>query len=251
MSPPGKGKYVDVPLDPAFPPGWRKEVYKVNGKLRPKWSIWQDPKGKKYFKEAAVMAKLASKPPVLQDISSKETQDDNQKKEKGSSCHLCGKTFYKRNNVKRHLENVHNIFTETLNTSDSKLLAKEKENKPKKQISKNVKNPPKAKILHKSTSKAMKLSRLKEKKLKKKTSQKMKDTDSIEELEITAHCDVCGKGFKGRCGQSNMERHRRNVHGCPTKKTEVMEQPAGEQTEELTELDIVTDFYNKIILKLL
>ena len=244
MSASGKGKYVEVPLDPVFPPGWRKEVYKVNGKLRPKWSIWQDPTGKKYFKEAAVMAKLASKPPVLQDISSKETQDDNQKKEKASSCHLCGKTFYQRNNVKRHLENVHNIFTETLNTSDSK-LAKEKENKPKKQISK------KAKILHKRNSKVIKLSRLQEKKLKKKTCQKIKDTDSTDELEITAHCDDCGKGFKGRCGQSNMERHRRNVHGLPTNKTGVMEQPAGEQTEELTELDIVTDFYNKIILKLI
>ena len=58
MSPSGKGKYVDVPLDSTFPPGWRKEVYKVNGKLCPKWSIWRDPTGKKYFKEATVMAKL-------------------------------------------------------------------------------------------------------------------------------------------------------------------------------------------------
>ena len=189
------------------------------------------------------MAKLATKPSVLQDISSKESQEDNQKKEKVSSCHLCGKTFYQRNNVKRHLENVHNIFTETLNTSDSK-LSKEKENKPKKQISKNVINPPKAKLLKR------KLSRLKEKKLKKKTAQKIKDTDSMDELEITAHCGVCGKGFKGRCGQSNMERHRRNVHGLPTNKTGVVEQPE-EQIEEVTELDIVTDFYNKIILKLL
>lgn len=250
MSTSGKGKYVAVPLDSTFPPGWKKEVYKVNGKLRPKWSIWRDPTGKKYFKEAAVMAKLSgdAKPPVLQDISSKETQEENLKKEKVSSCHLCGKTFYQRNNVKRHLENVHSIFTEALATSDSK-LPKEKENKPKKQI-KNVINPPKAKILQKRNSKGLKLSRLKEKKLKKKSAQKIRDTDSMDELEITAHCDVCWKGFKGRCGQSNMERHRRNVHGLPTNKTGVLEHTE-EQTEKFTDLDIVTDFYNKIVLKLL
>ena len=203
MSPSGKGKYVDVPLDSSFPPGWRKEVYKVNGKLCPKWSIWRDPTGKKYFKEAAVMAKLSapSTPPVLQDISSKGTQEDNLKKEKVSSCHLCGKTFYQRNNVKRHLENVHNIFSD----ADSKFPT-EKENKPKKQISKNVINQPKVKILQKRNSKGMKLSRLNEKKLK------------------------------------------RNVHGLPTTKTGGVQQTE-EQTEELTELDIVTDFYNKILLK--
>ena len=251
MAPPGKGKYVNVPLDSNFPPGWRKEVYKLNGKLHPKWSIWRDPSGKKYFKEAAVMAKLSagSKPPVLRDISIKETQGDNMKKEKASACHLCGKTFYQRNNVKRHLENVHNIFTEILNTSDSKLPT-EKENEPKKQVSKNVINPPKAKILHKRNSKGMTLSRLKEKKIKKRTAQKIKETISMDELEITAHCDICEKGFKGRCGQSNMERHRRNVHGLLTNKTGMMEQTE-QQTEELTELDIATDFYNKIILKLL
>ena len=199
------------------------------------------------------MAKLSAvsdtKPSVLRDISRKETQEVNLRKEKESACHLCGKTFYQRNNVKRHLENVHNIFTEE--TLNSKLPPKEKENKPKKQISNVTDPPPKPKIplkiLNKRNSKGSKLSRLKEKKMKKKTGQKMKDTDSVDELEITAHCSVCGKGFKGRCGQSNMERHRRNVHGLLTNKTGAVEQ----ETEEVSELDVVTDFYNKILLKLL
>lgn len=253
MSGSRKGKYVDVLLDSTFPAGWKKQVYKVNGKLHPKWSIWRDPSGNKYFKEAAVMAKLAklaSKPPALQDISLKKTQEDNLAKEKELVCHLCGKTFYQRNNVKRHLENVHSIFTETVNTSASK-PPREKENKPKTKTSTNVIDPPKPKlplrVLNKRNSKGIKISRSKEKKSKKKAVQKLKETVSMEELETTAYCDLCGRGFKGRCGQSNMERHRRNHHGNLANKTCV-----GEQTEEeISELDIVTDFYNKIILKLL
>ena len=30
--------------------------------------------------------------------------------------------------------------------------------------------------------------------------------------EITAICDICNKGFRGRCGKQNMERHRDNIH---------------------------------------
>merc|ERR1712133_175834 len=108
----GKGKYVEVALDSSYPRGWRKEVYKVNGRVLPQWTIWYDPEGKKYFKEEAVKAKLASssttrRKTVLQDISSKEIKGSNLKKDK--VCHVCGKTFYQRNNVKRHLKNVHDI----------------------------------------------------------------------------------------------------------------------------------------------
>ena len=164
---------------------------------------------------------------VLQDISSQETQEDNLRKDKDNACQLCGKAFNQWNNVKRHMEKVHHVLTE----EDSMLPMKEKENKPNKQISKNVTVPkPKIplKVTAKRNSKGLKLSRLKEKKLKKKSAKKVKDKDSVDELEITAHCSLCRKGFKGRCGQSNMERHRRNVHGLQA--NQVMEL----QTEELS-----------------
>ena len=86
------------------------------------------------------------------------------------------------------------------------------------------------------------------KRLKKKTGKKKKRPDSSQ-LEVTAECDLCRKGFLGRCGTSNMERHKRTVHGLPPVVEDSVQME--EEDEELTDLDIVTDFYNKILLKLI
>merc|ERR1712227_1155563 len=81
-----------------------------------------------------------------------------------------------------------------------------------------------------------------------KIGRKNKDQDSSKP-EVTSHCDICGKSFIGRCGQSNMERHKRNIHRQEVKEKEI---PVEEDNMEMemSDLDLVTDFYNKIILKL-
>ena len=93
--------------------------------------------------------------------------------------------------------------------------------------------------------------RASKKRFKKKTGKKQERLDTSQ-LEVTAECDVCSKGFLGRCGTSNMERHKRTVHRLAQIPPAVEDSvKIEEEDEELTDLDIVTDFYNKILLKLI
>ena len=88
-----------------------------------------------------------------------------------------------------------------------------------------------------------------------KTPVKGEDSESKENLsEVTATCDVCNQGFRGRCGKSNMERHKANLHPENVGKDD----NSGDETDEedqdddcvqpVTDLDIATDFYNRILL---
>jgi len=54
-----QGGFVEVPIDPEFPQGWKKKVYELNGRLVPRWTIWIDNEGKKFVNEDKVRAKLA------------------------------------------------------------------------------------------------------------------------------------------------------------------------------------------------
>ena len=54
-----KSCFVEVPIDPEFPQGWRKKVYEMNGRLVPRWTIWFDTEGNKFVNEEKVRAKLA------------------------------------------------------------------------------------------------------------------------------------------------------------------------------------------------
>ena len=64
--------------------------------------------------------------------------------------------------------------------------------------------------------------------------------------------------FNYRCGKQNMERHRDNIHADKTKtnKEEELEEekhqiPETEKDEvKVTDLDIVTDYYNRLIIEL-
>ena len=69
--------------------------------------------------------------------------------------------------------------------------------------------------------------------------------------EVTATCDICNQGFKGRCGKSNMERHKANLHSgkIDDKEDETDEEDQDDDcVQTVTDLDIATDFYNRILL---
>ena len=54
-----QGGFIEVPIDPEFPKGWKKKVYEMNGRLVPRWTIWFDDQGNKFVNEKKVRARLA------------------------------------------------------------------------------------------------------------------------------------------------------------------------------------------------
>jgi len=40
--------WIEVPTEPSVPKGWKKKVYRMNGRLNPKWVQYYDPQGNRY-----------------------------------------------------------------------------------------------------------------------------------------------------------------------------------------------------------
>ena len=40
--------WIEVPTEPSVPQGWKKKVYRMNGRLNPKWVQYYDPQGNRY-----------------------------------------------------------------------------------------------------------------------------------------------------------------------------------------------------------
>ena len=188
-----------------------------------------------------------------------------------NKCGHCDKNFSSKSNLKRHKENVHGILNKSLNDSEASGDEVDTECKENVSIGETSKV---CDICDKSFSTRGNLNKHK-KNVHQETDPAADDdepeveiTIATEEAEtivdissdITAVCDVCQKGFKGRCGKSNMERHKNNLHseGRGDKKTSVVEDPDDTDeedndlldNEEVTDLDVATDYYNRILLGL-
>ena len=147
-----------------------------------------------------------------------------------NKCNLCEQNFSSRWNLKRHKENVHGVKDDNTPQKEKPIGSPIQSNK-------------------------------KETEIESKENKKEK-SETKSESTVTAYCDICNQGFKGRCGKQNMERHKLNIHSKTTPKSDVIsmnyadenvtdeEDESATVIETVTDLDIATDFYNRILLGL-
>ena len=147
-----------------------------------------------------------------------------------NKCNLCEQNFSSRWNLKRHKENVHGVKDDNTPQKEKPIGSPIQSNK-------------------------------KETEIDSKENKKEK-SETKSESTVTAYCDICNQGFKGRCGKQNMERHKLNIHSKTTPKSDVISMKYDDENvtdeedetetviETVTDLDIATDFYNRILLGL-
>ena len=148
-----------------------------------------------------------------------------------NKCNLCDQSFSSRWNLKRHKENIHGVKDDNTPQKDKVMGT------PIQNIKKEPENESKENKVEKSETKS--------------------------ESTVTAYCDICNQGFKGRCGKQNMERHKLNLHPKTSPKPEAVVRKIDDHDDEtdeeddsvtvmesVSDLDIATDFYNRILLGL-
>ena len=64
------GAFVEVPLDPDLPTGWRQKVYILNGILMPRWTIWYDMYGNKFVNKFRIKQMLGTEDHEEEDTNS-------------------------------------------------------------------------------------------------------------------------------------------------------------------------------------
>ena len=64
------GAFVEVPLDPDLPTGWRQKVYILNGILMPRWTIWYDMYGNKFVNKLRIKQMLGTEDHEEEDTNS-------------------------------------------------------------------------------------------------------------------------------------------------------------------------------------
>ena len=102
--------WVEVDLEPSVPQGWKKKMYRMNGRLNHKWVQYYDPLGNRYNTLQSVEAEVKKQQQL--ETGSGDRIDLNPKpgkssKENISSCDICNIELNNKEELQGHIRQNH------------------------------------------------------------------------------------------------------------------------------------------------